>query len=206
MARPMMIETIRQRLRQASGKPWVIFDLEYTSWSGSGAWGWSRPSEHREIVQIGAVLVDPGADLAELGWFNVLVRPQLNPLLSEHFTTVTGIRQDHVDAKGQDFQTAAQAFARFSAPSSVILANGDDGGVLLDNCRLLGLPPVIERDLFIDVRPMLIELFGYNSITLDSGRLARLVGAPSAGPDHDGLADARSVGAALRHFRRQQKF
>mgnify|MGYP003746969009 FL=1 len=34
----------------------VIFDLELTSWPGINERNWSRPNEHREIIQIGAVI------------------------------------------------------------------------------------------------------------------------------------------------------
>ena len=36
----------------------VVFDTEFTAWQGSMERGWSGPGEHKEIVQIGAVLLD----------------------------------------------------------------------------------------------------------------------------------------------------
>ena len=44
----------------------VVFDLEYTAWEGSMGRCWSEDWEHREIVQIGAVLVDAAADFEQL--------------------------------------------------------------------------------------------------------------------------------------------
>ena len=35
----------------------VLYDTEYTSWEGSLQRGWSRPDEHRELVQLSAIRV-----------------------------------------------------------------------------------------------------------------------------------------------------
>ena len=69
----------------------VAVDLKYTSWEGSLERGWSRPHEHREVVQIGAVRLDAGNGFAEVDALDVLVRPQRNPVLSEYFVALTGI-------------------------------------------------------------------------------------------------------------------
>src|SRR5258706_10294556 len=86
MIRP---DTDSRGLRLAS--PTItIFDLEYTAWECSMARHWLTPGEFKEVVQIGAVKLDPGsfAVLDELG---VLVGPRINPVLSPYFEKLTGI-------------------------------------------------------------------------------------------------------------------
>ena len=68
----------------------VIFDLEYTAWEGSLGRDWSLEDEHREIVQIGAVRLEADT-LDELDALECLVRPVMNPVLSDYFAALTGI-------------------------------------------------------------------------------------------------------------------
>jgi inhibitor of KinA sporulation pathway (predicted exonuclease) len=77
----------------ASGM-FIIADLEYTSWECALESGWSAPGQFREIVQIGAVRVDAGDGFAEMAHFSMLVRPTINPELSDYFVTLTGITND----------------------------------------------------------------------------------------------------------------
>ena len=72
----------------------IIADLEYTSWEGALESGWSAPGQFREIVQIGAVRVDAGDGFVEMAHFSMLVRPTINPELSDYFVTLTGITND----------------------------------------------------------------------------------------------------------------
>ena len=68
----------------------VIFDLEFTAWEGSMESRWMRPGELTEIVQIGAVKLD-AASLKEVDAFEMLVKPRVNPVLSDYLVSLTGI-------------------------------------------------------------------------------------------------------------------
>ena len=63
----------------------VVFDLEFTSWKGSLQRNWSKNGEHREIVQIGAVMIDLESNFKIINQFNCLVKPTINPYLSDYF-------------------------------------------------------------------------------------------------------------------------
>ena len=63
---------------------------------------WSRPGEFTELVQIGAVRVNAETFAVEAE-MDVLVRPRLNPLLSDYFTGLTGITNQDIAARGLDF-------------------------------------------------------------------------------------------------------
>jgi inhibitor of KinA sporulation pathway (predicted exonuclease) len=180
----------------ATGQPLVVMDLEYTSWEGSLAAGWSRPGEYREVVQIGAVRLDP--DLAEVGSFVRYVRPVKNPRLSSYFINLTGITQEIVDDEGTDFCTAIREFAQFAAGSAKVLSNGPDGELLMENCTWSGIASPLDPSLLCDIRPQLAAALSASDTDVDSCKLPELIGSAPQGRAHDALSDARSVTAALR--------
>jgi inhibitor of KinA sporulation pathway (predicted exonuclease) len=180
----------------ATGQPLVVMDLEYTAWEGSVAANWSRPGEYREIVQIGAVRLDP--DLAEVGSFVRYVRPVKNPLLSAYLINLTGITQQILDDEGTDFSTAIREFAQFAAGSAKVLSNGPDGEVLMENCTWSGIACPLDASLLCDIRPQLAAALSASDTDVDSWKLPSLVGSAPPGRAHDALSDARSVTAALR--------
>src|SRR5437868_7947304 len=102
----------------------VVFDLEFTAWQGSVAHRWSRPGEFTELVQIGAVKVDlPSLNVVDE--MNVLVRPRINPVLSDYLVELTGITNEAMATSGVDFADAYDTFLRF-VDGGVIAAFGRD--------------------------------------------------------------------------------
>ena len=97
----------------------IIFDLEFTAWSGSMEHRWMRPGEHREVVQIGAIKLDT-ATLEEIDSFNVLVKPRLNPVLSPYLEALTGVTNEAVTRSGVDFADAYRAFVAFAAGAPLL--------------------------------------------------------------------------------------
>ncbi|MEO5336722.1 MAG: exonuclease domain-containing protein [Magnetospirillum sp. WYHS-4] len=182
----------------------VVFDLEFTTWEGFMASGWSLPGKRREVVQIGAVRLDAAAGFAETGAFQALVRPRLHPRLSTYFIELTGIDQEMVDRDGRPFPEAMGDFVAFLEGSGTVqlVANGLDGPILADNCGWhdLPVPPAVIRTL--DVSNFFTRLLGRDRHVTTS-QLSGLLGFPEQGRAHDGLADARTLGAALRHLRAQ---
>lgn len=177
--------------------PVVVFDLEYTAWEGSQERGWSGPGEVREIVQIGAVRMDGGVSAEETSALSLMVRPVIAPQLSDYFTALTGITQQHVETQGVPLSEALARLAGF-AGSAPLWSNGPDGEVVEENCRLLGLDCPIDRRQFGDVRDRLAAGLGMERDEVDSFRLPELSGLAPTGAPHDALADARAVAGALR--------
>ena len=99
---------------QASVDPVVIFDTEFTAWPDSKTTNWSGENEWREIVQIGAVRIDP-VSLQELGSFSMLALPMRNPILSDYFVKLTGIRQVDLDMAAKQYRQVLADFAKFVA-------------------------------------------------------------------------------------------
>lgn len=172
----------------------VVYDLEYTTWEGAQARRWSGPGEHREIVQIGAVKLDD--DWQEIAAMELLVRPQINPTLSDYFIALTGISQAEVDRSGMDFAEAQNHLANFSGLHTLLYANGKDAEVLQENCRLLAVPEAFTSDRFRDVRALIGAMAGKDAV--NSCDIATTFDLKKTGRGHSGLADARAVAAALR--------
>jgi len=172
----------------------VVFDLEFTAWAGSMASRWGREGEHTEVVQIGAVKLD-AETLKITGEFECLVRPRVNPKLSQYLTDLTGITNEMLEAKAVDFITAYRAFLDFAGPSP-IWAFGRDDLIFADNLKLyawerLPSPPYSNA----------IPWFTEHGVDLKGKHacdVAEATGAVFEGRKHDALSDARGVAAGIR--------
>src|SRR3989338_500560 len=91
----------------------IIYDTEYTTGEGARERDWGGPNEHKEIVQIGAVLIET-QNFTELDSFSVFVRPVKNPRLSDFFIGLTGITQEQIDTQGMSFPDAIEKFLTWS--------------------------------------------------------------------------------------------
>src|SRR5262245_27104849 len=172
----------------------VVFDLEFTAWAGSLASRWTRDGEHAEVVQIGAVKLD-AETLKITNEFETLVRPRVNPVLSQYLTDLTGITNAMLQTRGVDFITAYRAFLDFIGPSPT-WAFGRDDLVFADNLKLyawdaLPVPPYSN----------VIPWFGAHGIDLKGKHacdVAEAAGAEFSGRKHDALSDARGVAAGIK--------
>jgi inhibitor of KinA sporulation pathway (predicted exonuclease) len=170
----------------------IVFDLEFTAWEGSLSRGWSRPFEFKEVVQIGAVKLELRT-LKTLGEFEMLVRPRINPQLSDYLTRLTGIGNQDIARRGVDFAPAYRAFLGFAGPGATF-AFGRDDLVFAENLRRYGLAmPVLA---YTNVIPWFaghgVDLAGKHACDV-----AHAAGAEFAGRAHDALSDARSVAAGI---------
>ena len=75
----------------------VIYDSEWTSWDRACARAWLGPGEEKELVQIGMVKLADTPNLEEIEQFEVLIQPQINPVLSDYFINLTGTIEDILD-------------------------------------------------------------------------------------------------------------
>lgn len=169
----------------------VVYDLEYTTWEGARERQWSGPGEHREVVQVGAVRLDSGAELS------LLIKPRRNPALSAYFSGLTGITQDQVDRDGLDFPEALGRLADFAAGAD-LASNGVDEGVLRENCALTGCAFPFEACCH-DLSPLLMKAAGAQA-HIYSCEMAAAFGLSADQRAHDALGDARQVAQVLRHL------
>jgi inhibitor of KinA sporulation pathway (predicted exonuclease) len=178
----------------------VILDLEWTAWAGSLERRWSEPWEFREVIAIGAVRVD-GGGFRVRSEFETFVRPIRNPRVSEYISELTGITDDILTKHGIFFPEALSRFAVFADDASV-LANGSDGSVLMENCRLNGIDSPLRSDQVRTIRSALAIATGRTSSSLVSADLPQILGIGPPNERHGALSDARAVAAALSWLRR----
>ena len=70
----------------------AVLDMEWTSWEGAWARGWSGPGEFREVMKIGLItFFDDVALITEISHLQLYVRPILNPTLNTDFIKLTGV-------------------------------------------------------------------------------------------------------------------
>lgn len=181
-------------------KTLVVFDLEWTAWPGSFERDWSGPGEWREIIQFGAVKADVASGLTEIGHFECLARPRLNPVLSDYITGLTGITQPDVDS-APPFAETWPAFREFiSDGAPVICCNGYDPKVLGENCAINNIDDAMQDLNFHNLRPMIIEALGPGGQAPVSADLARQFGLTETHQSHTALGDSRTILDALRHL------
>lgn len=173
----------------------VVYDLEFTAWEGSMRHRWLRPGEFKEVVQIGAVKVDP-LSFAVRDTFSVFIRPRINPQLSPYLERLTGITSAILRAQGHDFAAGYQAFLDF-AGGGICAAFGRDELVFAENRRLYGLDAPPRGPEFRDLRPWFLAN-GIETCGLHSCEIGPKLGVPLEGRAHNALADSLSVVAGLR--------
>jgi inhibitor of KinA sporulation pathway (predicted exonuclease) len=173
----------------------VLFDTEFTAWPDSMTNRWLAPGEFRETVQIGAVRID-AESLAAICEFEILIRPRLNPVLSDYFVTLTGITNAAVKARGVDLRDAYVAFVEFVG-GDTMAAFGRDDLVLADNLNLYGIADAPPLPPHCNIVPWLQDN-GISTAGLHACDVAQACGAPFEGRKHDALDDARSLVAGMR--------
>jgi inhibitor of KinA sporulation pathway (predicted exonuclease) len=175
----------------------LIFDTEFTAWAGSVARGWKGPGEHREIVQIGAVIIG-ARDFVERASFSVLVKPVFNPVLSTYFEKLTRITNERVQREGLSFAEAASRFMAFAGERKSFCYGRDDL-IIAENAKLLGQSSTWNFPKSKNLRHWLAEV-GVPLSGIHSGELAAHVGSKAQGIAHDALTDARSLAEATRYL------
>jgi len=179
----------------------IIFDTEFTAWEGSTERNWSQDWEHREIIQIAALKVAINTSGAEvISSFNTLVKPTINPCLSDYIVQLTGIEQHVLDNMGIDFQAALIQLHSFSLQGTLPCYSwGNDKRVLIDNCLLNGIQmPDFSAD-FYNLHGM-VRNEKLDGAHLCSGELASHLGLDLQGHIHNALYDVRSIALALNQW------
>lgn len=178
----------------------VIADLECTAWDGAAARGWSGPEEHREVVQLGAALVETEL-FTELVSVKFGVRPKINPVLSQYFINLTHITQEEIDAIGLDFPTFLRMFSGWCADFEIYCFDkvGSsqlfDRDVLMENCQLLGLKFPFKMKRFHNVN----EIFREHGVEIrQSGAAPEAFGIDLPARPHDALNDVKGLIVGLR--------
>ena len=185
----------------------VVFDLEWTAWEGSRERGWSVPDEHREVYDIGAVLVvqpvvreQQGRETFEIkNTFRQLVTLEIVPRLPEYSEKLTGITQADIDQGGVSFKQALAEFDTFTEGSDMYNWGTGDGEAIVESCRLKNLANPFEGRIH-DIR----EVFKARGIPVEnymSSTIVEYFGERNKHTAHQGLNDALNIVEALQLLR-----
>jgi inhibitor of KinA sporulation pathway (predicted exonuclease) len=175
----------------------VVFDTEFTAWPGSVERGWRGPSEYKEIVQIGAVTLD-ARNLQEIASFSALIKPTMNPVLSDYLVRLTRITNAQLAKVGVDFAKGISDYQSF-AGGRKSFCYGRDDRIIAENAKLLGQPALWSAATSTNLRDWLVHV-GVPLAGIHAGELSAHVGAASQGPAHNALTDARSLAEAVRYL------
>jgi len=180
----------------------AILDLEWTSWEGAVERRWSGPGEEIEIVQVGMAVFADTPGIEEIDSLEFLVRPRINPELSDYFIELTGITQQDLDKDGIDFSEALRHIEAFIGEDiRTIYSYGDDSRIVFRNCRLCGIEAPFQADMFASVKPEITAFAEHPEPEFTSSDLPEVMGFAAPGNAHTALADVRCIAQALRIMR-----
>lgn len=170
-------------------RPYLILDLEATCCDRR-----SIPRARTEIIEIGAVLVDPES-LAVTEEFQTFVRPVLFPELTPFCTQLTSITQEQV-ANAPPFRQAIRLLGRFVGQKHPVFGSwGDyDRNQLNREAKRnrCGLPLASDH---LNVKQAFADREGHKKRGL-GGALQR-AGLSFEGTAHRGIDDARNIARLL---------
>ncbi len=147
-----------------SHKEAVIYDLEWTTWLGTLEREWSERDEYREIIRIGAISIDLYS-LQEIEVLDVIVKPSINPILSDYCVKLTDITDEQIQAEGIELHEAIHKFVDFVGKRN-IFSYGEDILDILENLRLNNIA-FNARTLQSD-RPIVINEYNQTDSCLES--------------------------------------
>ncbi len=178
-------------------KKFILLDVECTTWEGAIDRCWSGPGEHREVVQIGAILVE---NLQEISVLQSFVRPRINPKLSDFFVELTGIEQKYLN-NAPDFALVLRLLNTWCRDHQIYVfdARADgihlfDRDVLIENCDLCGLEFPLKEERFRNIHDVFL-IHDYR--IRQSGAAPEVFGIVPPSRPHDALNDVRGILIAL---------
>lgn len=171
--------------------------MEWTCWTDSVERGFTGPGEQREIVQVGALLIEKVNNLKEIDSFQAFVKPKINPKLSDYFVKLTNISQQEINQKGIDFPKALKDFYKWAKNYPLYSYSLEDRDVLMENCRIHKIVLPFNSYNFFDVRAFFWQA-GIPAEKYHSGNILRAFNKKPRSGEHNALNDAHSIIDGLR--------
>jgi len=184
--------TLGPRLPVPSGN-FVVLDFEATCSNGTGPI--EVPRGEMEIIEIGAIAVDP--ELNTLSEFARFVRPVRHTTLSAFATELTTITQADVDA-AEDFKAVAAELALWAAENEISWWGSwgkYDRSQLTQDVRFHRFPDPLPQPHF-NIKESFSERQGIKR-RLGLGGAVKTAGLSFEGTAHRAISDTRNIARLL---------
>ena len=191
-----LVQRTRAAFHEAGGA--LLIDLEFTCWEDSLRTGWADPTRPAEVIEVG--LAAYHADTrAVTGSFACLVRPQVNPTLSDYCLDLLHIPQREIDAAETLPMVLGGLEGWLRVQPVPDLPTCGWGGMdrvrLATNARMLGVPDPFTPRPHIDLRTVMTALLDHPT-PIERDELRALKNLPPNPRRHRALDDALD----LLHF------
>lgn len=199
----------------------IVFDCEFLVDDGALQRFWNGPRDpDPQVVQIGACKLSLEGDFdildTHLSYITPIGRDGAPVPLAPLFTQLTGITQDTLDRKGQDYAEALAAFDLFSDGAPLWSWGKDELNLIGTGAMIHNIAPPIPLTRFRNAVNLLLAAgVAYDTATalrshtmLDHFGLTAPKTDPKGGPvgrAHDALADATQVAGVLQHLLRDHR-
>jgi len=173
----------------------AIFDMEWTSWKGSHKRNWSLNWEKKEIVQIGIILSN--------GFKNKIKKKKMyfkikKNILSNYFQILTGISQNDYNNFSMPFDKNFNKFLYFIKDADLILCNGKDKEILIENLIFNNIKIPKKFDKIKDIRPHLSRILKLEENEIVSSELPNILSIKHSLKKHDALSDSLAIFISLQ--------
>lgn len=173
----------------------VLLDAEFTCSEGSLASGWSDPEHPAEMIEVGMIAYNSTSRI-EIASFTTLVKPRVNPVLSDYCLNILPITQSEVDS-AQDFESAMSEISkwlnRHTSPSSPTAAWGkiDRGHTTNQSKRHGVIDPFGERP-HIEVDQLIQDALGI-TVQIEREDVRNKLNIQPVSDRHRALADSADL-------------
>ena len=184
----------------------ILVDTEFTVWEG---YVFREPKdwEHPEIYQLSAIKLDPNT-FEEKDCFNILIKPKLNPTISEYTSNFTGITNKMLE-NAITFSEAFKKFKKFCKDCICYYFNNKDfrygeDVVFEENFKIHNIPKE-KMPKLVNIAPWFYNIFNKSGIEIgrvSSGTIAKKLGIEKENENiaHSAINDVRSMAKSLRYF------
>ena len=191
----------------------IIFDTEFTSWEGSLENNWNREGEFKEMVQIAGFKVEKkGNSLEIIDSIDIIIRPKINPKLSNYFTNLTGLTQDKIDNEGISFKDGIKKFYQFSKNNNKkikLFSYGNDFLELNENFDYYNFPEKSKfrnwSKYFFDVKEVFAPFVNVNKFSSGTIFQSFNIASDKKIDVHNSLWDSYSILISLNYLMENNK-
>ncbi|EPR11935.1 3'-5' exonuclease [Ruminiclostridium papyrosolvens] len=175
----------------------IFVDFEATCWDRNE----KNKRPHTEIIEIGAVAT--GQNLEQIGKFTAIIRPVIEPVLSDYCKELTGLSQTDVE-NGIDFNRAIDLFYQWiiqyqSTENSILYTWGNYDIFLLkrslrrQRTKNKDFMKIIHKDGLIDLQEQFMKVTALPSSSCNLAKALQIIGQTFHGTKHKSVDDAANM-------------